>query len=834
MKNKKALRIFSTSFLLGALLITQPSFAQIANDDLASNVGLEISDEKERSNVKAMLADNVSDNFEIKNFKMNVLDDFGTSPTSKISFDLISKSNKPYKAGDYIEIIAKGLGYLGHSPNVVQDGKQIATMIYNVESRPKSKKDSAYNTNVGADRIIKVIFNENIVGRNDIKMHLNLEARPGLRYAIDDDEERGKSVDYFYTFHIKGQNETKSEVKSHVSTIVYPFGNTYIYNDKNSNSNYKSDLKFFLSNGGKKGGVNKTDLKGERFTAEIDNGFDISSIKKGDIINSDNSTIFDEDYTLNRPYKIEYKKVDSTGQLKVVDVIQGKGDEPSKIVVEVLNSIPVGKGYSYEIDGLSYKKPVNFNTSEGDVPRGKLLANDDTLWAYKNTSVLNIVSNRKDNSASSTEQTVKTETKTEPIKFERETRNNPNLAKGETKVIQKGVNGTKEITYKVYLENGKEVKREKVSEKVTKQPVKEIVEVGTLETTTKEEKKTETIAFEKETRETKDLEEGKTRVVQKGVNGTKEITYKVTYENGKEVKREKVSEKITKEPVKEITEIGTKKVVSAKPIEDIATTTKTTKETIKAKVEYEADDTLEFEKQKEVKKPVDGEKEITTVSQKGKDDIVTEKETKKAVDGLIKIGNKKVETETKDGVTTTTTTVYEVDKETGKLVNPKVTVKKTAKIGTIEDIAKTTKEFKEVEDIKFETITRENKNAPKGEVKVVQKGAKGKKEITYKVVYENGKEISREKVSEQVVQDVLNEVIEVGTKEKDVKQTSKKEPKKETKQEKQAEKIEQTKKPEPKNLPKAGVETELGTLIAGGLTATAGAYVLNKKKKDEE
>lgn len=229
MKNKKALRIFSTSFLLGALLITQPSFAQIANDDVASNVGLEISDNNERSNVKASLADNVSDNFEIKNFKMNVSDDFDTSPTSKISFDLISKSNKPYKAGDYIEIIAKGLGYLGHSPNVVQDGKQIATMIYNVESRPKSKKDFTYNTNVGADRIIKVIFNENIVGRNDIKIHLNLEARPGLRYAIDDDEERGKSVDYFYTFHIKGQNETKSEVKSHVSTIVYPFGNTYIY-----------------------------------------------------------------------------------------------------------------------------------------------------------------------------------------------------------------------------------------------------------------------------------------------------------------------------------------------------------------------------------------------------------------------------------------------------------------------------------------------------------------------------------------------------------------------------------------------------------------------------
>ena len=45
----------------------------------------------------------------------------------------------------------------------------------------------------------------------------------------------------------------------------------------------------------------------------------------------------------------------------------------------------------------------------------------------------------------------KEEKKTETIAFEKETRNNPKLKKGETKVIQKGVNGTKEITYKVYL-----------------------------------------------------------------------------------------------------------------------------------------------------------------------------------------------------------------------------------------------------------------------------------------------------------------------------------------------------------------------------------------------
>lgn len=46
--------------------------------------------------------------------------------------------------------------------------------------------------------------------------------------------------------------------------------------------------------------------------------------------------------------------------------------------------------------------------------------------------------------------------------------------------------------------------------------------------------------------------------------------------------------------------------------------------------------------------------------------------------------------------------------------------------------------------------------------------------------------------------------------------------------------IEQTKTPDGSRLPKAGVNAELGILIAGGLTVGAGAYVLNRKKKDEK
>ena len=52
-------------------------------------------------------------------------------------------------------------------------------------------------------------------------------------------------------------------------------------------------------------------------------------------------------------------------------------------------------------------------------------------------------------------------------------------------------------------------------------------------------------------------------VVQKGKNGIKEITYKVKYENDKEIERTKISEKVIKKPVDKIVEVR-KKVVTAR------------------------------------------------------------------------------------------------------------------------------------------------------------------------------------------------------------------------------------------------------------------------------
>ena len=69
------------------------------------------------------------------------------------------------------------------------------------------------------------------------------------------------------------------------------------------------------------------------------------------------------------------------------------------------------------------------------------------------------------------------------------------------------------------------------------------------------------------------------------------------------------------------------------------------------------------------------------------------------------------------------------------------------------------------EDIPFETITKDisGENANKQE-KVTQVGVNGVKEVTYKIQYQNGNEISKEKISENVIQEPVNKIVEVRTK----------------------------------------------------------------------
>ncbi|WP_148631014.1 CAP domain-containing protein [Bacillus sp. E214] len=68
------------------------------------------------------------------------------------------------------------------------------------------------------------------------------------------------------------------------------------------------------------------------------------------------------------------------------------------------------------------------------------------------------------------------------IKYKTIKQNDNTLAKGTTKVVQKGSNGNQTIIYKKTFKNGKLISTKKISSKVTKKAVNQIIKVGTKET----------------------------------------------------------------------------------------------------------------------------------------------------------------------------------------------------------------------------------------------------------------------------------------------------------------------------------------------------------------
>ena len=160
--------------------------------------------------------------------------------------------------------------------------------------------------------------------------------------------------------------------------------------------------------------------------------------------------------------------------------------------------------------------------------------------------------------------------KTEAIPFEIVKKENPNLPEGQEEIVTQGAKGERTIYISVTTENGKETETV-LEEKVTKEAVNQVVEVGTPVTHVGDEEgvapvadakprvviEDEEIPFTTITRETDALPKGETRVVTEGVKGRRSHFYSVsTAADGSEVKT-LVTSVVVQEPVTQIIEVGT-------------------------------------------------------------------------------------------------------------------------------------------------------------------------------------------------------------------------------------------------------------------------------------
>ena len=313
-------------------------------------------------------------------------------------------------------------------------------------------------------------------------------------------------------------------------------------------------------------------------------------------------------------------------------------------------------------------------------------------------------------------------TTTEEIPYPSRTENNADLAEGTRKVKQAGEKGQKKVVWDVTLVNGVEKKRDRKSQTVIKEPVEEIIEVGTKktgvetkETVTVEEK----VAFKEETKVDPALDKGQTRV-EEGEEGIDEVTYEVTKVDGVEKSRKEVSRKTKKAAKNKITYTGGKAVVTTK------------EETKTEEVAFQ---------------------------------------TKEVTNSELPEGSRQVKTAGKKGVRTIVYTVTYTDgKETGRVEKSNTittpAVDEIVEVGTKKVVAPvvTTKEETKTEEVAFQTKEVTNSELPEGTHVVKAAGKKGVRTIVYTVTYTDGVETGRVEKSNTITTPAVDEVVEVGIK----------------------------------------------------------------------
>ncbi|WP_421114827.1 G5 domain-containing protein [Streptococcus oralis] len=451
-------------------------------------------------------------------------------------------------------------------------------------------------------------------------------------------------------------------------------------------------------------------------------------------------------------------------------------------------------------------------------------------------------------------------TTTEEIPYASRTENNADLAEGTRNVKQAGVKGIKTITWDITLTDGKETARTKKSEKVTKEPVEEIIEVGTKktgvetkETVTVEEK----VAFKEETKVDPALDKGQTRV-EEGEEGIDEVTYEVTKVDGVEKSRKEVSRKTKKAAKNKITYTGSKAVVTTKEV------TKTEEVAFQTR---EVENALLAEGVRRVKTA--GQKGVRTIVETvtytdGKEtgrEVKSNTITTPAVDEIVEVGTKKVvapvvttkeETKTEEvafqtkevtnpdlpegtrrvktagqkGVRTIVYTVTYTDgKETGREVKSNTittpAVDEVVEVGTKKVVAPvvTTKEETKTEDVAFQVKEVQNADLPEGSRQVTTAGKKGVRTIVYTVTYTDGVETGRLEKSSKITTPAVDEIVEVGTK-KDTVTTG---------NQAESTKKEETASQDQKVLPNTGSAVSGLLSIIGLAFASLAAFVLRKK-----
>ena len=504
------------------------------------------------------------------------------------------------------------------------------------------------------------------------------------------------------------------------------------------------------------------------------------------------------------------------GEKKFTATFTAKGDK-AEVVEEETTKEPVKRIVEYG-PGLApselvtkTEKPIPFETEvefDPNLPAGeKVVDQKGELGTEVVTSTQKLVDGKPSGDPTVTTERTKEPT-TEKIrvgtKTEGETKKtvesevpfgvkvefDPNMPAGTSETVTEGKPGKKTITVTQKVTNSQPDGEPTVEEKVTEQPVDQVIKVGTKPSEASEKVTwTAQVPFEVETRPNPELKPGEIKVVQKGVPGEKTYTADFTAKGDQATVTPE--EKQTKDPVKEIIEYGP-------AAEDTTVVTKVEKP-VPFETEIIFDNTLKEGEQKVDQQGQTGT-EVVTSTQKivdgkpsGDPEVKTER-TKEPTKQIIRVGTKTEGTHTtsyekdvpfeteiifdenleagkqetvqegklgKDKVTTTQTIVNsevtDTKTETERVTDP---VKKIVKVGTKGKPASTKIEW--TENTPFEVEVRVNPSLKPGETKVVQEGKPGEVKHTVGVEVDDKGNVTKGEPTKETVREPVKQIIEVG------------------------------------------------------------------------
>jgi len=380
-----------------------------------------------------------------------------------------------------------------------------------------------------------------------------------------------------------------------------------------------------------------------------------------------------------------------------------------------------------------------------------------------------------------------TETFTTEAPYKVVVKYDPNMPAGTSEVTTTGVPGEKTVTITRDITNSTPG-NPTITEKITKQPVDEVITVGTKQATATDSVQwTEPIPFSTTLRPNPELKPGETRVVQEGKNGEASYVAVFSGTNGEATVKET---KARTEPVERIVEYGPR-------AEDTPVVTKTEKP-VPFETEIVFDDTLAAGEQVVDKQGELGTEVVTSTQDivDGKptgEPTVTTERTKEPVNAVVRVGTKttgqtvntyeapipfpvrvvydpnlapgesKVTQEGKPGTKKVTITQPVVNSApTGEATVTEETVtepiERIVTVGTKPDEATNSATWTAA--VPYATIVRPNPDLKPGEVKTVQAGEYGEKTVTANFKATGG--TSTASTSESVTKQPKDQVIEYG------------------------------------------------------------------------